>query len=113
MKECTSKCADPTGDDDTPLSKSRRSDDNSTYTGKSYLVKRDGHTVNAHNVDPEVAFISWPLRQGKQEKLGKDFVYDDTAGIDQTIYIVDTGAGLGSTDVSKYNEGSMKMANNA
>lgn len=59
-------------------------------------MKRDRQTVNAHNVDEEVAFISLP-RRGKP---GNDFVYDNTAGTDQTIYIVDTGAGLDNNDVN-------------
>lgn len=59
-------------------------------------MKRNGQTVNAHNVDTEVAFISWP----DQTELGDDFVYDDTAGTGVTVYIVDTGAGLANNDVS-------------
>ena len=77
-------------------SKSKRSDNSTNYTEESRFVKRDGQTVNAHNVEKEVAFISLP----SGEALGTDFVYDDTAGTGQTVYIVDTGAGLGNTDVS-------------
>ena len=43
-----------------------------------------------------MAFISWP----DQTELGDDFVYDNTAGTGVTVYIVDTGAGLGNNDVS-------------
>lgn len=61
----------------------------------SHVVKRDGQIINAHNVDDEVAFISLPLNR----QLGNDFVYDNTAGTGQTVYIIDTGADLGNTDV--------------
>ena len=74
---------------------SRRSSDSIDDTEASRLAKRDGQTVNAHNVDDEVAFISLPLNQDP----GNDFVYDNTAGADQAVYIVDTGAGLGNADV--------------
>jgi hypothetical protein len=93
---CKSNCYDPTQGVDTPSSVSSRSDDGTNYTEEFHLVKRDGQTVNAHNVDEEVAFISAPLG----EAVGRDFVYDNTAGTGQTVYIVDTGAGLGNIDVS-------------
>ncbi|KAL8729197.1 MAG: hypothetical protein Q9181_005082 [Wetmoreana brouardii] len=93
-QQCTSNCSDPIESDDTSSSISRRSSDSIDDTKASRLVKRDGQTVNAHNVDDEVAFISLPQNQ----QLGDDFVYDNTAGTDQTVYIVDTGAGLGNAD---------------
>ena len=95
VQQCTSNCSDPTGSDDTSSSISRRSSDSIDDTEAPRLLKRDGQLVNAHNVDDEVAFIS--LAQNQQ--LGDDFVYDNTAGTDQTVYIVDTGAGLGNADV--------------
>lgn len=95
-QECTLNCADPTESDDTPSFNSRRSDDSTNYREESRLVKRDGQTVNAHNGDDEVAFISLP----RKRELGKDFVYDNTAGTGQTVYIIDTGAGLGNSDVN-------------
>ncbi len=54
----------------------RRLGDSTNDTEGSRLVKWDGQTVYAHNVDHEVAFISQPLNP----RLGKDFVYDNTAG---------------------------------
>ena len=97
VQECTSSCPDPTDDGDTPSSRLRRSDHVSMMEDRQ-LVKRDGGLVNAHNVEEEMAFISQP--RGKE--LTNDFVYDSTAGTGQTVYIVDTGAGLANTDVGSF-----------
>ena len=42
-----------------------------------------------------MAFISWP----DSKPRSTDFVYDNTAGADVTVYIVDSGAGLANNDV--------------
>ena len=42
-----------------------------------------------------MAFISWP----DGTTLGTDFVYDNTAGAEVTVYIIDSGAGLANNDV--------------
>jgi len=109
VQECTSNCGDPIQEsDDTPHSRLRRSDDSSNYTEEFFLVKRDGQTINAHNVDDEVALISLP----RGRVLGKDFIYDNTAGAGQTIYIVDTGAGLNNADVTPtYEESKIVLTN--
>jgi len=78
-----------------PSSKLRRSGDSNNHIEEFHLEKRDGQTVNAHNVEKEVAIISRP----RDRVLGTDFVYDDTAGTGQTVYIIDTGAGLANADV--------------
>ena len=94
VPECTSKCPDPTDEGDPPSSKLRRSHDIISLDDR-VLVKRDGNLVNAHNVEKEMAFISQP----RNKDLTEDFVYDDTAGTGQTIYVIDTGAGLANTAV--------------
>ncbi|KAL8688072.1 MAG: hypothetical protein Q9218_005924 [Villophora microphyllina] len=95
---CTTGCPDPT-EEAVPRNATTSlwpSHERLSQKSKSRLIKRDQGDVNSHNAAPEMVFVSLP----PDEKLGdyRDFVYDKSAGAGVTIYIIDTGAGLGNAE---------------